>query len=364
MSTAVEQRLRDHYAVLADELELPPSRFGHILARSAIPMGDRPKAPVGEPTTHPRSVRWVVVAAAALLFVVGGLSVLGRWSGDVARTGVTNEIDAPPTLLSSVNSLDADEWIVATRVPEGVVYMYAFAVDGAGSERWVWYGNDRESGTTERFRITVSPDASIGGEPIEIEGTEWEVDAPPNGGWMAVRRLATTAIVVSDSGPFDEEDRDVLAGLAVAKADGLPSAPLGESSDAIKVATDGEGADLLVQESAGYWLTEIAGNRSCCNRIDNTTDIITDEGGATDVAEGAPTARVVRGGTVSSIAELVQVEFSDGTVAEVSPTDLSGRFDRSFWVVSAVLPADDRSPVEVRAYDAEGRLLATVAAAP
>ncbi len=359
MSTDLEQRLRDHYSMLADELELPPSRVDNVLARSAAPTVDEPEVRVGTPTPRRPASMWLV-AAATLIVVVGGLGALASRSGNDPLANV--ELDGPPTLLSSIESFEADDWVVATRLPYGVVYMYALDHFPNDSARSVFYGNERERGTTERLRITANSGEQVEGEPIVIAGTNWQLDDPVSGGWTAMRRLGTTTVVVGDSGPFDDEDRSVLAGLAVVKPDRMPSRPLGDESAAIAVASAGPGAEFLVQESGGYWSTSIGGSGDCCSRIDTAAEGITVEGGSNVVAEGESTSRVTIGGTVVDAAELVQVEFDNGTVAETTPTDLSGQFDRKFWVIATDLPTGDHTPAEVRSYDATGQLLATVAA--
>ncbi len=359
MSADLEQRLRDHYAILADELELSAPKVDDVLARSADPMVDEPEMPVVAPSLHRRARLWLP-AAAAVIVIVGGLGVLTNRSSDDPLTNV--ELDTPPTLLSTVESFEIDDWVIATRLPDPVVYMYALDHFPSDSARSVIYGNERGSGTTERLRITANSTEQVAGEPIVIAGTNWQVDDPVSGGWTATRRLGTTTVIVRDSGPFDDEDRKVLAGLAVVQPNQLPSPPLGNESAAIEVANAGPGAEYLVQESGGYWSTSIGGSSSCCNPIDTAAEGITVEGGSTVVAEGASTSRVTLGGTVLDTAELIQVEFNNGTVAETIPSDLSGQFDRKFWVITTDLPTSDRTPIEVRSYNATGQLLATIAA--
>lgn len=362
MSSDIEQRLRDHYSILADELELPPSRIDNIRAGSGGPTSDDAEMPNGDPRSDRWSSMWFV-AAAALVVVVGGLGVIAGRKSNSAGTDVV--VDEPLTLLSSVEFLDTDDWVIATRLPDGVVYMYAFELpEPAGSDRSVWYGNERESGTTARLRVAVNSGEPTDGEPITIAGTQWQLDAPKSGRWTAVRRLTTTNVVVSDSGPFGDEDRDLLAGLEVAKPDRLPLRPLGDEYETVEVASSAQGTGFLVQESGGYWWTMVAGAGGCCEPIDTAAKGITVENTTSEVPVGGTTSRVTIGGTVLEAAVLIEVEFSDGTVAEATPTDLSGRFDRKFWVVNAVVPANQRTPVEVRSYDAAGLLLATVKPSP
>lgn len=91
--------------------------------------------------------------------------------------------------------------------------------------------------------------------------------------------------------------------------------------------------------------------------------VVTVDGGFSEVGDGADTAEVVRAGTVSADSARVELEFGDGTVVEATPTDLSGRFERKFWITGAVVRADGYSVVEVRSFDADGLLLG-VATAP
>lgn len=361
MSAQLEQRLRDHYSNIADELKLPPGRLDDILD-PPVQLSSTDETPVG--ATLGRRTSRLIVVAAAIVMVVGGLGVIA--SQTIDDVGSVDDNDEQLTLLSSVETIAAEDWVIATRLPEGVVYMYASRGDRSPPriDRTVRYGNERLSGTFERMSIAVSAGESIDGEPVMIEGTQWNVDDPLTGGWTAVRRVGASAVAVRDSGPFDDEDRDLLAGLSIAPLDRLPSRPLGDESEAVEVARSSLGATFVVQESGGYWWTMLNGSGGCCSRIDTAADGVTVDAGYSEVAESTSTSRVAIAGTVVTSAELVQVEFSDGTIVDSRPTDLSGRFDRKFWVVETVVPANDRTPVEVRSYDATAQILATVTPSP
>lgn len=356
MTTDLETRLSDHYIDVAAQLELPEMSLDELLAGASdatvthrSPRGDRPAA-----------TRWLAIAAAVLLLVVG-LGLLTR-RGDDPRSTV---VDRPATLLSVADEIGDDEWVIAGLLPAGVAWMYAsVSTDSPPSigDRSVLYGNERASGTFERMRISIgTPPAPEGAETVTIAGTDWKVDTPASGPWTATRQVGTTSVSISDSGPFEQEDRDVIAGLVVVPVEELPFSPLGDVADALEVArfeSNGIVAVFSAQESNGYWCTWVEGSGGCGRGIDASAAVTIEAGSAT-VAAGAATAEVIMAGTVSADSARVEVEFGEGVVIEVTPTDLSGRFDRKFWVAGAVTPADRRPPVEVRAYDADDRLLGT-----
>ncbi len=145
----------------------------------------------------------------------------------------------------------------------------------------------------------------------------------------------------------------------------LPFPPLGDRAVGVEVASfdlDGVIQSFVVQESNGYWCTWIvsgpAGESGGCGATIDTSAALTIEAGYSMVAEGADTAEVVSAGTVSAESARVEVEFGDGIVVEVIPTDFSGRFDHKFWIAGSSVAVDGRS-VTVRSYAANGELLGT-----
>ncbi len=358
MPTDLDTRLSAHFAEVATRLSLPETTLDEVLAdaaRTPSPIADRA---IGAGPTAP--FRWAAVAAAGLL-VVGAVAVIAR-RGDESG-GVA--VDRPSALLAAVDEIAPDEWVIAGPLPPGVVYMYALGVDGdASDDRSVAYGNERASGTFERIRISIDDrPAPVVAEVVEVAGTEWLVDASASGRWTATRRLGTTNVTISDSGPFDGEARRIVAGLVVVPVDELPHEPLGESASAVDVARfdlDGVVQSFAVQESNRYWCTwvrSVEGESGGCGTAFDDAAAVTVGGGFSEVADGADTAEVVRAGTVSTDSARVELEFGDGTVVEATPTDLSGRFDRKFWIAGAIVRADGRSVVAVRSFDADGRLL-------
>ncbi len=189
MTTDLETRLSAHYRHVADQLVLPDVTFDEVVARASDARVTDTTGPVAGRGRSP-AVRSLAIAAALLLFVVGLASVTRR-GDDSASTPV----DRPSTLLSTVDEIGDDEWVIAGPLPPDVVYMYSTRIE---RDRTVAYGNERESGTFERLRISIGrPPLGDGVQTVDIAGAEWTLDTP---------------VSVSDSGAFDQDDRDLLAG--------------------------------------------------------------------------------------------------------------------------------------------------------
>lgn len=354
MTLDLDERLRQYYSYLADEVDGRPERLDEVLALSAAPTSERSVASTGR--------RWsALLVAAVAIIVVAGVAAIATRGDDDAPTFVDAVLMT--RMLSAVETLEDDEWVLLGDVPDGLAYMYASWDDPTSTttDRTVRYGNERVSGTFERLSVTVSAGAAASGETIVVGGRTWSVDDPIAGGWTAVRRLGDQAIVVRDSGAFGVDARRLLAELLVVTSSKLPEAPLGD--DLVLVARSSSGAHLSAQQSGDYWSTALDGSPSCCAPIDTDVQGITLEQVNSVVADGSPMSTTVLSGTVSAAAATVGVEFDDGTVAEAVATDLSGRFDRRFWVVDVVAPVS-AVPIEVTSYDEAGRRLATIIPEP
>ena len=146
---------------------------------------------------------------------------------------------------------------------------------------------------------------------------------------------------------------------------------LGPADRAIDVARAELGATtytLAAQESNGFWCLTVRSDTDdsggCGIPIDPSAPITIDVGQASS-SNGGDDVRAVRAGTVTAQAARVDVEFVDGTIVSVTPTDLSGDFDRNFWIASASVgmgsqsgePENPEPVAEVSTYDIEGRLL-------
>ena len=186
---------------------------------------------------------WVGVAAAVML--VGLVGVLIGVVANRDRPPGTADDPAPttaPTALGQSESLSSSDWVVATVLPDGVVYLYPLAGEG-GASKTVWYGTQRTDGSSEQLRVSAGMQEPLGtGEPVDIDGNAWTVSQPGSGGWNAARPVGTDVVSVSAPGSFDDTARAVLAGLVVIPESALPSEPLGPRERAIEVvATEFDG---------------------------------------------------------------------------------------------------------------------------
>lgn len=361
MSTDLEQRLRNHFTKVADELAFTPTEFRELATPEP---GEAAHLEPVSPTPPQRRAWWLAVAAAAVVIVVAGLAAIaGSWnSRDIDSS--ESELAASPVLLSEVANVDSTEWVIATTLPDDLAWMYAQHPTRSDpfDRRLAIYGTTSRAGTFERLRISVVDDQTTRrGEILEIAGTTWTLDLTEPGRWTASRQLGSTAVVVRDSLPFADADRALLAGLVVVPESGLPTPTLGNPALRVEVARFALGNVTFaveVQESNGYWCFFVDGSGGCGGELGLLAELAI-EGGFVTVADGASTAVAVGAGTATSDTVRIEVEYTSGNVVAVTPTDLSGQFDRKFWVVGATVRADDRSVLEVRAYDADNRLLAT-----
>ncbi len=378
MTTDIELRLRDHFADLADEVQIPEMTFEDLLVERTERV-HRSRLSTGRPE-RARSIRSWMLAAASVVLVLAGLSALASRRDSVNTDERSTPVEpTKQTPLSSVDDVMASDWIIATSLPEDRQWLYALAAtDGLSGDaamgrqvsyRVVWYGTERK---TEQLGISIDASSPVPeGEAVEVAGTTWTVSAWTPGQWTAARQLASSTVTVSDRGVFDAADRDLLAGLVVVPESGLPSPPLGDPDRAVAVARfdlDGVTHTLTVQESNGFWCDWVGseqGNAGGCGHVLDPNSVITIDGGSTTTSEGSDVVEVERGGSVLADVARVEVEFGGGVISVV-PTDESGQFDRKFWIVAARFdaPAEAGRPspaalIEVRAYDSQDRLLAT-----
>ena len=360
MTTDLEQRLTAHYQVVADQLDLPVMTIDDVIDSARF---ETLRPPHGEAKTRQATPNWLRVAA-LMIVTVGGLVVIADRVGQTPA----DEIEVPARLLSDVDELAGDEWVVATRLPDELTWTYALESAEPSPERTLWYG-DEENEQRLQILIELGGDGLVAeGEITVISGTEWHLLTPGSGRWTALTQIGATTIRVTDNAAFDDDDRDLLAGLTILDVGELPHAPLGDPERATEVArVDLAGArrTFAVQVSNGYWcgwVLDRDGSAGGCGQPFGPPGELTIDGGSSTVAEDASIGDVTRAGTASSDSARVEVEFSDGSVVSVVPTDLSGQFDRLFWIAAAVVPANELSLTEVRSYDAAGRLLAATAA--
>ncbi len=333
-----------------------------------------------DPRASHRGRRWLAVAAAAVLVV--GLAGLVAFTG---RTTPTSPADEPTVAipspdsgpgqpLSGTDQLASSDWVLATVLPEGLEFLYARG-DGLAPDqhsRTIAYGVPRGDGTDEELWVEIGrPRRGTSDESFTVGDVVWSIDRPDTGWWSASASVGSTDLNVR--GASGDVER-VLAGLTVVDESSLPFTPLGTLDDAVVVARtslDGELYDYSIQESGRYkcdWVTSQTGYSGGCGSIVQAdADVTVDAGATTDPGARAGTVDAVRGGSVNAAAVSVEVVFADGTTVTVEPTDLSGTFDKLFWIVASTistdsqtgLPVTEESVAEVRAYDVAGDLIGT-----
>ncbi|MEO6652399.1 MAG: hypothetical protein ABIP17_07075 [Ilumatobacteraceae bacterium] len=322
-------------------------------------------------------IRWLSVAAAVLVVAaMGSMALFARSDPDPFAALEVDLSGATP--LAGAERVEPSDWVVAAELPDGVGWLYADTDDEAPSltgesERAVWYGDSPLADARDRYRVSVGGRSlSSGGDAIDIDGTAWTISPYELNRWIATRPVGPSFVAVSGPGVFDVVDRDLIASLVVVPESGLPATPLGPVDQSVVVAQTELGETsytLAAQESNGFWC--FAGRSTnefgygCGTAID-PADPITIETGSTTSLYSADTVKAVRGGTVATQVARVDVEFVDGTIVSVTPTDLSAQFDRRFWIAAADIDTQTQpgslvtveTVVEVRAYDNDGRLLA------
>lgn len=367
MSANLEDRLRRHFERVTDDIELPERTFDpHLSSTDQRSM-----------TRSSRQGRGLMVAAAAVLTVGAvGLIATRRADAPAPATPPPSTQPAASRLLAGAVELSPSDWVTATVLPDGVEWLFAdrrwYIGDGQEDNRAIAYGHRVSDGTGEELWIEVGATAATSSSSVvDAAGIEWELDERTPGWWSATRSVGDTTVNVRGQGIVDAA---LLAGLIVVDEMDLPHDPLGGPDEATEVARatlDDAVYAYGVQESNDYycnWLDDGTGAGSGgCGGFIQPDAAITIDGGSTEQIAGADIVTAVRAGSVLADAERVEVDFADGTTLTVEPTDLSGQFDRRFWVAAATIstesligiPVTGETVGEVRAYDTNDNLLGT-----
>lgn len=374
MSPTLQDRLRHHYEAVADQLELPERTIDDVLSRSDQPTVD---------TVSRRSRGLMVAAGFVLVASAVGLIAVRQADESAPATQPTTSQAAPARTLVDATDLADSDWVTATVLAEDSEWLWAhrrwFGEEPANN-RVIAYGQRVDDGTGERLWIEIGPAESAPPVPtidaavsfIDIDGTEWGIDTPSPDWWSATRRVGRSYVNVRGQG---EIDRTILAGLVVMDETELPFVPFGGPSDAFEVARTTLGENVYsysAQESNDYYCNWVrdgtSGLTGGCAQLIEPNAVITIGGGSTEQQADADDVTAVRAGSVSADVELVEVDFANGTTLTVEPTDLSGQFDRRFWIVAATIgtesqlgiPITDETVGEARAYDTNGNLVGTI----
>ena len=369
-------------------MRTPEDRLTEALDQRAadVDVHDRLDAIVdGTAVTHvdiapPRNNRRLLsVAAAVALLAVGAIAI--TQVGNVEESsddGVAVQEDALdrgvllPVPLSDVDEIADDEWVIATSLPEDYEFQYASDnADGSGLSQLVKYGVGPSQ--VEEISLRRSEDGSIpSGEPFDVDGTEWTVEASPESR-LAARRIGDDVLTVGGFSGTDEELRAMLSDLVVVTEPGLPQAPIAYSRTMTEFGSfefDGRVYSLRADGSNGWYCDGLfdvdgSGGGGCASFFDPADHLQAYHGAAVNSPTGSNEIQASTYGLTSTAASRIDVEWFDGSVTSVAPQNTSDLFpDVLFWATGATFELkggtfDAESVVEVRAYDIGGELLAT-----
>jgi hypothetical protein len=346
---------------------------------AALPISVRP----GREPSPPRSRVLFVAVAASFVALLGALVLLGsRDEPDAPSDTPAHPATPAPIPLADVTDVADDQWVVPTEVPGEMEFQYAMRTgDGRRSVR---AGTDA---TPELLTIHLEPAVPAGAAPdfstvpieagfseVRIGGRQWAVTSDVDG-WHARPLAGSPSVVVHGSGSFSADAERLLGSLQVVPTELLPYPPLNPDGPMIEVAEyefDGERWEFTVDEVNGYYCTRITetsggASGSCGGALSSGVFASFAGGGGYTVEDGASVIRAEDSGVVRDDVARVEVEFIDGSVVSVEPTNPTDRFEGlRFWVVVADVriaegrSADNLTPVrEIRAFDAADELLDT-----
>jgi hypothetical protein len=350
----LEDRLKQHLHDVAELAEPRPDVRTVLEAAPSQRSGDRT---IARP--------WVTAAAVALVVagVVGLVAMVqGRSRPDDALS------NPPPTTIAAVRQfahvdrLESSDWVTAAAPPVGTEFLLARRDDEI---RIVAYGPAGGDDPELRLIIEVNrPPSQASGRTITVAGTVWSVNVAESDGWNVSRQLGDSYVQVRGIGEIDEA---VLESLLVVDDAGLPLDPLGVQADARIVARtqlDDHQYTYAVQESGRYrcgWLTTTAdGGGHACGPIPVNAVLVIEGTQSLDTDRLDHSVAVAWGSATQDVAK-VEVEFIDGSIAAVEPTELDATFGKRYWIVAldTAIPVTAQAVAVVRAYNANGALVAT-----
>ncbi len=182
--------------------------------------------------------------------------------------------------------------------------------------------------------------------------------------------------IVNVGGPVSETELlTIIDGLTLVAETQLPAAPLiyrDIMTDVGEFDVNGEQATMSVDESNGWYCTATrtasGGGGGCAAYFDPTMTISRYHGTSVEFVESTSQLQMSTRGMASTDVGRIDVEFINGVTSSVVPQNTSDRFpDVLFWTVGAIAalePGQDPNAVnevlvEIRAYSADGTLLAT-----
>ena len=211
MTTDIEFRLRDHYAKLADEVQVPEMTFEDLLADRTERV-HRATLDATQPGTG--AIQSLVDAGSRFGGARGGRAGGSRLAPSAASTPTirrrlrsARSRHRCPKSTTCCNRNGSSpppcrqigQWLYGLASTDGV--LGDAGGSGQFSRRVSWYGTKRFDGESEQLSVAVDALASVPeGEAVEISGTTWTVSAWTPGQWTATRQLASSTVTVTGRG--------------------------------------------------------------------------------------------------------------------------------------------------------------------
>lgn len=286
---------------------------------------------------------------------------------DATYRVTTPNLAAGPGLpeLETADLFDAtvDDWIIADNVPTG--YQIEVIAEDASHRQTKWV--QTETGDQITLTQLLFPPGSAPNEPggVFYDGGQDATSVTISG--------VDTHIEAYAPGLDPEQIAEFVNQLRIGRRDEVPGhiVPVGNPSiigDLVFIdSRRGQVASVTAQARDGGWcINNAPGAGICPEQLPVGLPITAHGGGYGVFNEGDRTVIAGASGLASNEVAMIEVLFIDGTIAEVTPTDLTGDTGIKFWNISVALEPDTPPNNEERtafvdtitAYDNTGRPLA------
>lgn len=286
---------------------------------------------------------------------------------DVTYRVTTPNLSAGPGFpdLETADLFDAtaEDWIIADNVPAGYGIEVIAETPSHRQTKWI----QTESGDQITLTQLLFPSGSAPGEPGGVF-----YDGGSAGTSVSIIGV-DTSIEVYATGLDPEQIGEFVNQLRIGRREEVPGQilPVGNPSivgDLVFLdSRRGQVASVTAQARDGGWcISNAPGAGICPEQLPDGLAITAHGGGYGIFNEGDTTVTAGASGLTSNEVTMIEVLFVDGTIAEVTPTDLTGDTGIKFWNISITLELDtprnieDRTPYvdTITAYDNTGRPLA------
>jgi hypothetical protein len=257
--------------------------------------------------------------------------------------------------------LTSDSWLLPTWLPDDYELVYAISADAGLNRSTRTLNYENSTGDSIGLTVTATP-AEQPPQPWTRQAIEngYEASAHSASSWATIH---ASHIDATDFNRLIAETRvgtieDVPDDLLITYPNPAPGDPVATyDADGVTVALYADGIN-------GYYCLQ--GAIGVCPQTIPDGEIMTSHGGGASAGvTGSTTVTSTATGIVSSIVDRVEVEFIDGQRISVQPTDLTGRYDERFWIVTIDIELDEPQQFgdttdtvrTVTAYDRNGTIL-------